>query len=216
MIRQMEPRSTGSRPSTAQAFTRVVQGWHTDQKGRLAMLRRNAGEPLAEARGITWMYVLLNDFGRGLDGQGRGYDDETLFLTATLLAFDRKYLEGRPKPPLMGSFGRTMAAMKRQPGANAESIERRFAILLDADFLPRTGEGELPFRLRQTVKLVLSKDVGIDWPRLLNDLSAWNNADKPVQKRWAKEFYAPYAELSEEQSVEEQSVEEENGEANAD
>lgn len=201
----------GSRPSPAQSFAGVVRGWHTDQKGRLAILRRNAGEPLAAARGITWIYVLLNDFGRGVDGLGRGYDDEMLFLTATLLAFDRKYLEGRPKPPLKGSFGRTMAALRGQPGANAESIERRFAILLDADFDPRTGEGELPFRLRQTVKLVLSKNVGIDWPRLLNDLSAWNSADKPVQKKWAKEFYAPYAELSEEQSVKEQ-----NGEANAD
>jgi len=216
VIRQMEPRSMGNRPSPAQSFAGVVRGWHTDQKGRLAMLRRNAGEPLAEARGITWMYVLLNDFGRGLDGQGRGYDDETLFLTATLLAFDRKYLEGRPKPPQAGSFGRTMAALKSQPGANAESIERRFAILLDADYDPHTGEGELPFRLRQTVKLVLSKDVGIDWPQLLMHLSRWNDADKWVQKKWAKEFYAPYAELSEEQSAEEQNTVEENGEPNAD
>ena len=55
MIRQMEPQSTGGRPSPAQAFTGIVRGWHTDQKGRLALLRRNAGEPLAEARGITWM-----------------------------------------------------------------------------------------------------------------------------------------------------------------
>ena len=209
MIKQMEPH-TGNRP--AQAFAGIVRGWHAEQKGRLAILRRNSGEPLGKAHGITWFYGLLNDFGRGVDGQGKGYEDATLFLTATLLAFDRKYLEGRP--PQTGSFGRTMAALKSQPGANAESIERRFAILLDADFDPRTGEGELPFRLRQTVKLVLSKDVGVDWPQLLNDLSGWNRADKPVQKKWAKEFYAPYAESSYAELS--QDVEEKNGEPNAD
>ena len=179
-----------ARLAPARAFTGIIRGWHSDQKGRLATLRRSAGEPIAQARGVTWMYALLNDFGRGLDGQGRGYDDESLFLTATLLAFDRPFLEGLSYPPLTGSFGRTMAALRNQPGANADSIERRFAILLDADFDPETGEGELPFRLRQTVKLVISKSAGIDWPQLLFDLRRWNDANKPVQKRWAKEFYA--------------------------
>lgn len=172
------------RPSPAHAFTNLVRGWNQDQKGRLALLRRNAGEPLKDARGITWMYDLLNDF-------QRDYGDETLFLTATLLALDRPYLNGaQPRP---GSFGQTMSVLKSQAGANVESLERRFAILLDADFEPSDGSGELPFRLRQTVKLVVSKGVSIDWPRLLNDLRQWNNDRKTIQKQWAKDFYTTFA-----------------------
>jgi len=168
--------------SPAHAFIGIVRGWNEDQKGRLAALRRNAGEPLKDARGIAWIYSVLNDF-------ERGYGDETLFLVATLLALDRPYLKnGRP---FTGSLGRTMGVLKNAPGANAESLERRFAILLDADYNAQTGEGELPFRLRQTVKLVVSKEGSIDWARLLNDLRRWNDADKVVQKRWAKDFYAP-------------------------
>ena len=165
------------------AFTEAVRAWNGEEKGRLAALRRSAGEPLAGARGVSWIYSLLNRFER--------LGDEPLFLTATLLAFDRPYLEGRGA--FAGSFGRTMAALKAQPGTSEESLERRFAILLDADFDPREGAGELPFRLRQTVKLVLSKEGRIDWPRLLHDLHAWNHPDKYVQKRWAKDFYTPFA-----------------------
>jgi len=189
-----------ARLAPARAFTGIIRGWHTDQKGRLATLRRSAGEPIAQARGVTWMYALLNSF-------GPTYGDEAVFLTATLLAFDRPFLDGRPHPPLAGSFGKTLAMLKNQPGANSESIERRFAILLDADFDPATGDGELPFRLRQTVKLVVSKNTGIDWPQLLSDLRHWNNTDKPVQKRWAKEFYAQYSPVP---------TEEDKGESNAD
>lgn len=172
------------KPSPAHAFTGIVRGWNKDQKGRLAILRRNAGEPLKDARGITWIYDLLNNF-------QRGYGDETLFLTATLLALDRPYLNGNQ--PKEGSFGQTMSVLKSQMGPSGESLERRFAILLDADFEPRDGTGELPFRLRQAIKLVVSKGVGIDWPRLLNDLSRWNDEKKSIQKQWAKDFYTTFA-----------------------
>lgn len=172
-----------NRPSPAHAFIGIVRGWDKDQKGKLAILRRNAGEPLKDARGVTWMYDLLNDF-------RNGYGDETLFLTATLLALDRPYLKnGRT---ITGSLGCTMNILKSAPGANVESLERRLAILLDADFDPQTGEGELPFRLRQTVKLIASKEVGINWAKLLNDLRRWNDPDKVVQKHWAKDFYASF------------------------
>lgn len=173
--------ATDDRYQSERAFTEAVRGWYRDEKGRLAVLRRNAGEPLAGAHGISWIYGLLNRF--------KPLDDESMFLTATLLAFDRPFLEGRGV--FTGSFGRTMAALVK-PDETGKSLERRFAILLDADFDPREGTGELPFRLRQTVKLVLSKDGRVDWPRLFADLRQWNHPDKYVQKRWAKDFYTPF------------------------
>ena len=183
MITTTGEKTTEDRYTAERAFTEAVRAWNVDQKGRLAILRRNAGEPIAGARGVSWIYSLLQRFER--------LGDEPLFLTATLLAFDRPYLEGRGA--FTGSFGRTMSALKAQPGASEESLERRFAILLDADFEAREGTGELPFRLRQTVKLVLSKDGRIDWPRLLSDLRHWNHPEKYVQKRWAKDFYTTFA-----------------------
>ena len=179
--------------SPADAFVGIVRGWDETQKGRLAVLRRNAGEPLTEARGVTWMYDLLNRFG-GV------YGDETLFLTATLIALDRPFL--KKERSFTGSLGRTLAVMKAAPGANVESLERRFAILLDADYDARTGEGELPFRLRQTVKLIVSSGAGIDWPQLLSDLRGWNDPNKTVQKRWAKHFYAPALKTEDAQLIE--------------
>lgn len=172
--------------SPARAFTDIVRGWQIEQKGRLAVLRRSAGKPLAQARGVSWIYDLLNRFG-GL------YGEEAVFLTAALLAFDQPFLENAPYPPQTGSLGRTLAVLKNQSGVKLESLERRFGTLLDADYDPRTGEGGLPPRLRQTVKLVVSKEVGVDWPLLLCDLRDWNDSDKLVQKRWARDFYAPNA-----------------------
>ena len=185
------------RTSPAHAFVGVVRGWSETQKGHLAVLRRNAGEPLKEARGITWIYDLLNDF-------ERIYGDETLFLTATLIALDRPFL--KKESTFTGSLGRTMAVMKAAPGANVDSLERRFAILLDADYDPERGEGELPFRLRQTVKLIVSSGAGIDWPQMLGDLRGWNDPEKRVQKRWARDFYAPALKSAKTQTEEETKI----------
>ena len=192
------------RTSPAHAFVGIVRGWDETQKGRLAVLRRNAGEPLADARGVMWIYDLLNRF-------SSVYGYETLFLTATLIALDRPFL--KKERSFTGSLGRTMAVMKAAPGANVESLERRFAILLDADYDPQTGEGELPFRLRQTVKLIVSSGAGIDWPQLLSDLRGWNDPDKTVQKRWAKHFYAPALKAEDAQTEEQTQTQ---GDTNAD
>ena len=68
-------------------------------------------------------------------------------------------------------------------------VERRFGILLDSEF-DQNGGGEMAFRLRQTVRLVLSKKtIAIDWPQLLYNLCNWKCPNKHVQKKWASSFY---------------------------
>ncbi len=177
--------TTDERKDPARDFVDAVRQWHETDKGRLAALRRCAGDTIAGAldggRGIAWFFGLLDRF-------GRTFGDENAFLVATLLAFDRRTLDGGLAA--VGSFGRTMAALKAKPDTSDDGIDRRFGILLDADFDPRSGGGELPFRLRQTVKLALSKEVRVDWAALLWDLNCWNDPDKPVQKRWARDYYA--------------------------
>lgn len=69
----------------------------------------------------------------------------------------------------------------------AKSIEQRFIALLDAD------EEQLPYRLRQMVRLLKSEEIPIYWAELLRDLLAWNLDRKPVQQRWARAFYRTIA-----------------------
>lgn len=156
-------------------------------RGRQAMLKRNAGNTIAQSRGIRWFYSLLksDQFGR---------DEEVFFLVATLLAQDRRALEGRR--PFSGGFGQTMRQLADR--SNADGVERRFRILLDAEFdleeAYKPAGGELAFRMRQLVKLAGAKEVGVDWPQLLYDLRRWRAPGKRVQKQWAQSFYAPAVE----------------------
>lgn len=70
----------------------------------------------------------------------------------------------------------------------SKSIEQRFVALLDAD------EEQLPYRLRQMVRLIKSQDgIRIYWSELLRDLLAWNRERKPVQQKWARAFYRTVA-----------------------
>lgn len=170
----------GNAPDFVAEIIRFYADGRGTGKARLARLRRSAGDSLAEARDIAWFYQFVNRFAH------RG-DEDILFLVATLLAFDRPALEGKRR--FKGSFGKTLAILKNQPGANAESVERRFRILLDARLDSAQGEGDMPFRLRQMVKLILSKDAPIDWAQLLHDLRLWNQPGKYRQKQWAKDFY---------------------------
>lgn len=70
----------------------------------------------------------------------------------------------------------------------SKSIEQRFIALLDAD------EEQLPYRLRQMVRLIKSQEgIRIHWSELLRDLLAWNRERKPVQQKWARAFYRTVA-----------------------
>jgi CRISPR system Cascade subunit CasB len=77
----------------------------------------------------------------------------------------------------LGSACATHAASKK----GSDSTERRFIALLDAD------RDQLPHRLRQMVALL--KGFPLDWDSLLRDLLGWTVPEKPVQNRWARDFY---------------------------
>lgn len=156
-------------------------------KGCLAILRRNAGNSLAEARGTAWFHGLLGRF-------SNQWNDEAYFMIATLFASDKDAIDGKNK--FKGNFGATLRAL-RNKNANSPSdpspLDRRFNTLLDADFDPANG-GELAFRLRQmTKRIVAEKDpsVRINWPQLLHDVKFWSGEKKHTQKSWARSYYAP-------------------------
>ncbi|HEX8237990.1 MAG TPA: type I-E CRISPR-associated protein Cse2/CasB [Abditibacteriaceae bacterium] len=168
-----------SQLNEAQQFVQRLHALREARSGELALLRRNAGETVSTSRNVLSVFYKLQP--------PRGQHSEKYFLVATLFDLNRIH-------PIGGDFGETMQKVK----ANAsDSFERRFLVLLDAGFSSTsdafngysTGGGELAYRLRQMTKLAASKDAGINWPVLLADLCWWDNANKPVQKKWASNFY---------------------------
>jgi CRISPR type I-E-associated protein CasB/Cse2 len=156
-------------------------------KGKLAVLRRNAGNLLSEAKGVYWFHGLLA-------GQGQRLSEEACFLVATLAASDKDAIGGRNR--FTGNFGATCRALRNVSGrlpSEPSPLDRRFNTLLDADFDSASG-GELSFRLRQmTKRIIAEKDpsVRINWPQLLRDVRFWNSGRKLTQKQWARSYYAP-------------------------
>lgn len=137
--------------------------------GDRARLKRNAGCSLSEARGInTLIYYLLP---HNLSPA----QEEMYFLVATL--YPLADADGK------GSLGKALrqAAGKR----NRKGLDRRIEALLDAD------ESQLPFRLRQTIHYLHSCRVKVNWSELLSDLLHWNHPDRFVQRKWARDYYAP-------------------------
>ncbi len=177
--------------------------------GQRASLRRSQGVPLAEARNVGWFRHLMAQLRREAKGKGTRFPpDEVVFLSATLLADDRDFLKAFAKAEGMPSAPRNLGTsldkaereqapdawkkkMRPDPQRRESRFERRLRLLLDAEFT-RDGTGELPFRLRQCVRLVLSTRDGtcrIAWNQLLFDLWRWNWSNRPARREWAQAFY---------------------------
>ena len=67
--------------------------------------------------------------------------------------------------------------------ARRELAEKRFVALLNCH------QEDLPDHLRHAVSLLRSKEIPIDWARLLRDLRWWHREDKRVQRDWARAFW---------------------------
>jgi CRISPR system Cascade subunit CasB len=87
-----------------------------------------------------------------------------------------------------GSFGSAMRHLARAQssgGELAQSVERRFSVLL-------VSEGDrLVYHLRQAVRLLASQDIPLDFTRLLSDLRHWGHPDRFAQIKWARDFWSP-------------------------
>lgn len=134
--------------------------------GGKARLKRDAGKPLAEAQSLGLFYRLLP---YGLSAA----QEEIYFLVATLYPL----ADGGSK----GNFG---ASLRRARDLkNHKGLDRRVEILLDSDAT------QLPFRLRQAVRFLKSRQVAVNWQKLLEDLLRWNYLNHTVQKQWARAYF---------------------------
>lgn len=106
-------------------------------------------------------------------------NDRWFFAVATLFALHPL------DQPRRESLGGAFAQLRK----DSDSIEKRFQLLLACD------EENLWEQLVQIVSLLKSKNVPVNWFRLLNDLTQnnWDNPERPLQLRWARDFYKPAA-----------------------
>lgn len=152
--------------------------------GGLAQLRRAAGQPMAEARGAYSVFFTL--LPQSIE---RARDHERYFLVATLYALTTRGGEHdrqRGGMSLGTALGRVRQAQLAATGQRVDartSLDRRFAALCDAD------TDQLPFRLRQIVRLLYAQSQTLDWERLLRDLDAWEHPENYIQRRWMREYY---------------------------
>lgn len=169
---------TNARLEDARQFVETLKGWRQSNRGRLAQLKRNVGEPLP-GRGVSWFYGVLYQH------NVKPYHYEQYFLVATLFDLNRF------APDFGASNARSLGAAMRRAvakGANEDSTGRRLQILLDADF-EEGAASELAFRTRQIVQWLAGQQIGLDYAHLLNDLCQWSRPDRRIQKKWAQEFY---------------------------
>ena len=155
--------------------------------GDRARLKRDAGKALDEAQSLGLFYRLL----RGIGGIPAA-QEETYFLVATLYPL----AEGSGK----GNFGDAMR--QACDPKNRKGLDRRVEALLDSDTT------QLPFRLRQAIKFLKSKRVGVNWQSLLEDLLNWNRPRRLVQREWARGYFALPQQRSDKPSPSSQSEEE--------
>jgi len=156
-------------------------------RGERAVLKRAAGFEIAESRG--GMDVFYRILPRALTNSR---NEEIYFLVATL--------HGLNKHALTGNFGLTLRKVKES--TKSSSIDKRMSALLDSNFDlldgSKPGGGELSYRLRQCVRLAASKDIGVNWRQLLQDLLSWTHPARFVQKQWARSYFTKQVEKEEE------------------
>lgn len=142
-------------------------------RGALAALRRGLGQSPG-TMAYTFRYVEP-----WLKEDRRSERESAFYLVASLFAL-------HPISTNTGNMGTHLRACN-PTRENDEALERRFTALLAAHV------DDLPFYLRQTVSLLKSKEVPVNWSELLSDLQYWASpyADprRSVQKKWAGAFW---------------------------
>lgn len=155
----------------AESFIAFLRGLASKgDRGSLAALRKGLTKPPGQA---VEMYGIVAPYATGL-GE---WDEDVMYLVAALFS-------SHSDPGGRGTLGASLARARAGRGSGAVSMDLRFSALLDSD------RDALPNRLRQAVSLLRSSSIEIDYAQLLMDLSGWFAADKRVQRRWARDYYA--------------------------
>lgn len=151
----------------------------SDRKDRaaLAHLRRGLGKPPGHA---PEMFPYVVPF---LPKQCELDKEDAYYLVASLFALHPKHENAKK------SMGDTFKYIAVQ-SSDSKGPERRLMAMLNSH------RDDLHGHLRHSVSLAKSKEVGINYEKLLNDLIYWDRESRSVQKQWAKDFWSEMKETS--------------------
>lgn len=167
MAATTEPAAARPQATLEEAFVEALGNLGRGDKARL---KRHAGMSLDESTDVLGPFFRCLPHGVSV----RRHDD--YFLVATLFP-----LAGESE---LRNFGMTMRRMRTE--SNKAGLDRRMEALLDAD------RQQLPFRLRQIVRLAHANRVGVNWAQLLHDVIFWEGKERWVQKKWAMSYFASH------------------------
>jgi CRISPR system Cascade subunit CasB len=142
---------------------------HIEDRGMLAALRRGLGRPPG---GAPEMFPYVIPFVRP---KAHHWEEANLYLIASLFAMHPSVTSG-------GNMGAHLRAYAKAVGDD-QATTRRFVQLM------RMRREMLDVPLRQHISLLKSRDIAVDWNRLLRDLSYWSHEDGFVQYEWAKAYW---------------------------
>lgn len=162
-------------------FARQLAGFVEDEnRAALAALRRGIGRPIGE----------VNDPMRYLGrwfSNGDWRRENAFYLVASLFATHQisweSDVQSRTSTNLGASFDHLATKVEGERQGGREGVERRFVPLLNAHV------DDLPVHLRHAVSLLRSKEIPIDWARLVLDVENWDRESRLVQRSWARAFW---------------------------
>ena len=143
--------------------------------GALAALRRGLEKPPGTAPEMHRYVVPWSN------GESSRWRENVYYIVAALFAYHPVHWS-RDKDT-RSNLGDSFARLRRADGVSEEGVERRFTALLSVH------REDLHVHLRHAVSLLKSKDIAINWVRLLDDLKYWGHEDRWIQRNWARAFW---------------------------
>lgn len=152
----------------------LVVFYKQEDRATLAALRRGLGNSPGET---MEMHPYVAPFTQGL----RRRQEDAYYLIAALFGLYPGESWTSSESRLRTNLGASSRWFANE--SNSDSIERRFVALLNAH------ADDLSEHLRQTISLLKSKDIPVDWRQLLRDVINWDDDDRFVQRNWSKAFW---------------------------
>lgn len=138
--------------------------------GALSALRKSLIDPRGMAAAAC-PYVV-----RFLPKRTDLFRERAFFAIGALFALHRGHRQGV-------GLGEAWHRVAFGPEGENGSMRARFVALLDCH------PDDVVEHLRYAVSILRSKDVDLDWAKLLRDLLSWDREDRRVQRDWAREYW---------------------------
>lgn len=159
-------------------FLQDIQDHIKNDTGAKADLRRAlSGEPKHIRKVHAYVQPYIGKLSESEREQKR--QEEQIWIPVTCLSvfYPQPFRESEKQR----NFGHSCRSLAT--ATNSEGAERRFRTLLDLTLT------DIQSPLTALVRQMKTKEVAIDYPKLLADLRRWEHPDQYIQDNWARAFW---------------------------